>query len=74
MQQPLLNGENADGTVRCQDCGLLYSLFPLDVVLPNEQWEAITGYTDGSGILCAMCIVQRGSKLSGVTVAKLVFE
>lgn len=65
---------NALKIVRCEDCGMLYEDFPLDVIVPNDQWQAITGYTDGKGILCAMCIVRRGEKLPGVTVAKLVFE
>ncbi len=58
----------------CDDCGLSYDEFQLDVVLPNDQWEMISGHSDGGGLLCAKCIVERGSKLSWVTVAKLVFE
>ena len=60
--------------VKCEDCGLPYSEFPLDVVLSDAQWSAMTGKHDGSGILCASCIVARGAKLPGITVAKLVFE
>ena len=59
--------------VYCEDCGKSYSSFPLDVVIPDEQWRAI-GFQDEGGILCAACIVNRGARLTGVTVAKLVFE
>lgn len=62
------------GVVRCEGCGLSYGSFPLDVIVPDDQWEAITGHSDGGGILCAACIVNRGAKLPGVTVAKMVFE
>ena len=55
-------------------CGKPYDEFPLDVVLPDQQWEQISGRTDGSGILCTACIIERGSRLPGITVAKLVFE
>jgi hypothetical protein len=59
--------------LRCAGCAFPYAAFPLDVVLPDEQWLAIAGQPDGL-VLCAACIVKRGSKLPGVTVAKLVFE
>lgn len=57
----------------CLDCGMPYSEFPLDVVLPNDQWEIISGRKNGSGFLCAACIVERASKIKGVTVAKMHF-
>jgi hypothetical protein len=60
--------------VKCEDCGMLYSDFPLDVVLSDKQWYEITHKTDGSGILCAACIVKRGSRIPDFTVAKLKFE
>lgn len=56
---------------KCADCGKLYRDFPLDVVLPHDQWQTING--SPNGLLCAACIVERGSKLPGVTVAKLHF-
>jgi hypothetical protein len=59
--------------VRCLDCGALYRDFPLDVMVPNDQWKAM-GFTGECGILCACCIVRRGANLPGVTVAKLRFE
>ena len=58
----------------CGDCGLPYAEFPLDVVLPDSQWATIIGRTDGGGILCARCIVVRGAKIQGVTVARLQFD
>ena len=60
--------------LRCEDCGMIYENFPLDVVIPDEQWAQITGYDDGHGILCAACIVKRGTTLPGITVATLKFE
>ena len=62
---------SGQGELACEGCGKLYRNFALDVVLPDDQWHAIQG-RDG-GVLCAACIVERGSKLPGVTVAKLHF-
>ena len=56
------------------NCGLPYSLFCLDTILPDDQWTAITGLTDGSGLLCAMCIVERAAQLPHITVARLTLE
>jgi len=58
----------------CEDCGMPYDNFPMDVNIPDDQWRQITGYVDGHGILCAACIVKRGAKLPGITYAKLVFK
>lgn len=71
MDVPL---ERRVGRVKCLDCGLPYADFPIDVVLPDEQWRAITGRTDGGGILCAGCIVARGARLPGATVARMQFD
>lgn len=60
-------------TLACMDCKKSYQDFPLDVVLPDSQWELISGRKDGGGILCAACIVERASKLEKVTVAKMYF-
>lgn len=57
----------------CEDCGKPYSDFPLDVVLTDDQWSLITERSDGGGLLCAACIVERGSKWK-YSAAKLVFE
>ena len=46
---------------------------PLDVVLPDDQWERISGRTDGGGILCAECILARAARL-GATVAKMELD
>lgn len=57
----------------CEDCGLPYGGFPLDVVLPDADWLRI--HPDGcNGLLCARCIVLRASKLprSIVVYARLV--
>ena len=59
-------------TVKCEDCGLLYQDFPMDVTVPDEQWVTLTGYTEGEGILCGSCIILRGSKK--YVAARLKFE
>ncbi len=56
--------------LRCEDCGLPYTEFYLDTTIPNSEWDAI----DGSGVLCANCIVKRASKLPGVIAARMTFE
>ncbi len=61
-----------DKEMTCEDCGLLYQDFPMDVTIPNDQWIELTGYTDGEGILCGACIIQRGTKK--YIVARLKFE
>jgi len=58
--------------LRCMDCGLPYSEFPLDVVVEDGVWTKLVGHP--GGVLCAQCLVTRGAELPGVTVAKLVFE
>ncbi len=56
----------------CEDCGLLYHDFPMDVTIPDDQWIELTGYIEGEGILCGACIIQRGKEKYGV--ARLRFE
>jgi hypothetical protein len=56
----------------CLDCGLPYSQFPLDVVLPRAQWLAI--HPDEHGVLCAGCIVKRAATVAGATVVHAVIE
>lgn len=58
----------------CLECGKLYRDFPLDVVLPDEQWVRVSRRPRGDGFLCAGCIVERAAKLPGVTMAKMVLE
>lgn len=60
--------------LRCFGCGKPYKDFPLDIVLPDNQWADIAERTDGGGVLCAGCIIERASKLPGITVAKMVLE
>lgn len=60
--------------VGCMDCGMSYLDFPMDVVLPNDQWALISGRDDGGGILCAACIVKRAAKLKRFTVVKMTLE
>lgn len=56
----------------CLDCGKDYEEFPLDTVLPNDQWAMINPAL--GGVLCANCMVERASKIKGVIVARIVFE
>ena len=57
----------------CLDCGLPYRDFPLDMILPDDQWLMI--HPEGlNGLLCANCIIRRASKLPGITVIKAILE
>lgn len=56
----------------CLDCGLPYSEFPLDVVLPRAQWLEI--HPDENGLICAQCIVKRAAKVRGVTCVHAILE
>lgn len=66
------------GSVCCYDCGRPYESFDLDVLVTNAQWKQICPKpydgAGGGGILCPNCIVKRGSKLPGITVARIYFE
>jgi len=64
----------SDCNVVCMDCGIPYGTLSLDFAMPHEQWELVSGRTDGSGILCANCMLKRASKIPGVTVAKIVLN
>jgi hypothetical protein len=59
--------------VKCEDCGLAYSYFDLDVTLPDDQWLLIHPESE-EGILCVKCMVKRASLLPGITAAKMVFK
>jgi hypothetical protein len=48
---------------KCDDCKMLYIDFPMDVVLPDSQWEIISGHSDGGGLLCAACIIKRAAHI-----------
>ncbi len=57
----------------CKDCGLPYQEFGLDTTLPDEQWLMI--HPEGlGGLLCANCIVNRASHLSGIIAARMILE
>lgn len=58
----------------CAECGLPYEEFPIDMVLPLDQWKLISPTPDGSGVLCAGCIVLRASRLPKIIVAKTELE
>jgi hypothetical protein len=56
----------------CLDCGLPYTDFPLDVVLPRAQWLAI--HPQEHGVLCAACIVKRAARVHNCTVVHAILE
>lgn len=58
--------------LKCLDCDIPYSEFPMDVVLPRGQWLLIN--PADSGVLCANCIVARASKILKATVCHLIIE
>lgn len=60
-----------DAEVACLGCGRSYTSFPLDVLVSDDVWQKISGRTDGGGVMCAGCIVERAAQLPGVTVAYL---
>ncbi len=57
--------------IKCEDCGLPYTMFGLDMTLPNAQWERVA---NESKLLCANCILIRASKIPGVIAARMVLE
>lgn len=56
----------------CMDCGLDYSDFKLDMVVPHSQWLVIN--PDKDGLLCAQCIINRLSKIPGVVCVHAIAE
>ena len=56
----------------CLDCGKPYSDFPLDTVLPDEQWRMI--HDSEGGLLCANCMVARLAKLPGAVAVRMRLE
>lgn len=56
----------------CQDCGMNYLDFGLDMLFPNGQWQLIT--PDGVNILCPNCMVERAASLPGAAVVHAVIE
>jgi hypothetical protein len=44
----------------CKDCGLPYSEFGIDLILPDQQWKEI--FPEENGLLCANCITKRAEK------------
>ena len=57
----------------CEDCGLPYKEFGLDMTLPNDQWLMI--HPDGyGGLLCATCIARRADKIQGTIAVRAIIE
>ena len=57
---------------KCLDCGLDYSDFPMDVILPRAQWLEI--HPADGGLLCAACIVKRAAKVPRATCIHAIIE
>ena len=62
----------ASPVAACLDCGLPYSEFQLDVILPRPQWLEI--HPAENGLLCASCIVRRASRVPGCTAVYAILE
>lgn len=47
----------------CQNCGKSYKV---DLIIPNELWEQIKpdGKSQGAGLLCSACIINRIEEIS----------
>lgn len=67
-----LESKPATDALGCMDCGKLYSSFPLDTTLPDDQWRQI--HPDEGGILCANCMVGRLAKLPGAIAVRAHLE
>ena len=66
------NGIVSVYTVACTDCGRNYQDFNLDCTLPDWQWERLVPNSEGGGLLCAQCIVNRADKIGAVAVRMLI--
>ena len=55
-------------------CGLAYKDFGYDVLLADDLWNQISPRGDGSGVLCAICMVKRLAALDirGITALRLL--
>ena len=66
--------------IKCRDCGLPYDDFGLDTFLPPEQWISILKpeekeiYSKTNIVLCANCMVKRGSEIDGIIGTSMVLE
>ena len=59
---------------KCYDCDLLYSDFPIDMMIQGELWEIINPSTHpGEGLLCPNCICRRLRKL-GLTYIHCIVD
>lgn len=57
---------------KCLDCRLNYEEFPIDLLLPNEQWKKIH---DGvHGVICPSCIINRVANFPEAIVIKAVVD
>ena len=56
----------------CDDCGLEYEKFGLDLTLPDLQWKELT--KDGATLLCANCICKRADKLPASIAIRAVID
>lgn len=57
--------------MHCDDCGLPYEEFGIDLVLPDQQWKPLAGEAK---LLCASCICRRADKCGGRSVVAWVLN
>lgn len=74
LHEPAADRQPQKAPLACEDCGGHYAAFPLDLTLPDEQWERIMPGRHGGGILCARCIVARAADLQGAVAVRARIE
>lgn len=51
-----------DGRLRCAGCGMPYASESWsDFVIPDEAWERISSDSNGGGVLCVQCMIDRAN-------------
>lgn len=56
----------------CIDCGLNYEEFPIDLLLPDNQWKKI--HKGVNGVICPSCIIKRIAKFPEAIIIKANVE
>lgn len=62
-------------TVCCEACRRPYG-DPgwIDVTMPDDQWAMISGRSDGGGILCGACMIERAARLPNRIAVRMRIE
>lgn len=56
--------------LRCEDCGIPHSQFPMDLTVTPTDWALV--HPEGeSGVLCSCCVLKRARVLPKIDQAKL---